>query len=76
VAVAPAAISVGSGLIAGLALALLLNSLSVKWMGTSLSGTTLLTIAVPVMCAVAVAACLVAARRALQIDAMTALRRE
>jgi len=73
---ASTAISVGSGLVAGVGLSLALKGVLAKWAEGSTMDATVLLGVVAVLAASATVACLVPARRASSIDPMAALRYE
>jgi ABC-type antimicrobial peptide transport system permease subunit len=76
VVLASVAASVGIGVVAGLAASLGVGRFLASWAGASVSHPLLITGIALLLLAVAVAACLIPARRALAIDPMVALRRE
>jgi ABC-type antimicrobial peptide transport system permease subunit len=76
VVMASAGISVGLGMITGLALSLGMNCVISAWVGNSTSHPLIVISVSLVLLIVAAAACLVPARRALSVDPMTALRCE
>ncbi len=76
IVLASVAVSVSIGIVAGLAASLGVGRLLTSWAGTTGSHPLLVTGIALVLLAVAVAACLIPARRALAIDPMIALRRE
>jgi len=71
-----ASLGVGSGLIVGVTLAQALGKFNAKVVGSNLNGSVPLMIATALLAAVATAACLLPARRALTTDPVTALRRD
>lgn len=76
VVVASTAVSVGSGLVAGVVLTLALNNVLARWAEESSRDALVLVSAIFLMSLIAAAACVVPARRALAVDPMTALRYE
>jgi putative ABC transport system permease protein len=76
VVMASAGLSVGIGIITGLALSLGLNRIISGWVGNSTSHPLIVLSVSLVLLIVAAVACLVPARRALSVDPMTALRCE
>ncbi|HEV3150718.1 MAG TPA: ABC transporter permease [Acidobacteriaceae bacterium] len=71
-----AAVSVGIGVVAGVALSMGLNRFIADWVGNSATHPLMVTGVSLLLLAVAAAACVLPARRALSVDPMTALRRE
>jgi putative ABC transport system permease protein len=71
-----AAASVGSGIVVGLVLALALNKLLVQWEAGSSRDPMLLLLATMLLALVATLACSVPAKRAIEVDPITALRYE
>jgi predicted permease len=76
IVMASAAVSVGIGIVAGVALSLGLNRFIADWVGNSATHPLMMTGVALLLLTVAVAACLAPARRALSVNPMTALRRE
>jgi putative ABC transport system permease protein len=73
---ASTAISVGSGILAGLALTLGANRLLASWSGGAWNNPLILLGTVLLLAIVAVMACAIPAFRAVSVNPMTALRRE
>jgi predicted permease len=73
---ASAAVSVGIGIAAGVALSIGLNRFISGWVGTTGNHPLMVTGVSFLLLGIATMACLVPARRALSVDPMTALRRE
>jgi ABC-type antimicrobial peptide transport system permease subunit len=71
---ASTAVSVGGGMLAGLALTLGLNRILANWSADASSSPFILLAVTVLLGAVAVMACVVPARRAASVDPMTALR--
>jgi predicted permease len=76
IVMASAAVSVGIGIAAGVALSIGLNRFISGWVGTTGNHPLMVTGVSFLLLDVAAMACLVPARRALSVDPMTALRRE
>jgi ABC-type antimicrobial peptide transport system permease subunit len=76
IVMASAAVSVGIGIVAGLALSLGLNRFISGWIGNTTSHPLIAMSVSILLLVVAAMACLLPARRALSVDPMTALRRE
>jgi ABC-type antimicrobial peptide transport system permease subunit len=76
IVMASAAVSVGIGIVAGLALSLGLNRFIAGWLGSTTDHPLIAVSVSLLLLMVAAMACLVPARRALSVDPMTALRRE
>jgi predicted permease len=73
---ASTAMSIGSGVVAGGALALAMNSVLATWVGANLRDPILMPAGAVLLTLVAAIACLLPARRAAHVDPMTALRSE
>src|ERR1700760_1274653 len=76
IVMASAAVSVGIGVVAGLVLSIGLNRFISSWVGNSTDHPWIALGVSFLLLAVAAAACLIPARRALSVDPMTALRHE
>jgi putative ABC transport system permease protein len=76
IVMASAAVSVGIGIVAGLALSLGLNRFISGWVGSTTSHPLIAICVSLLLLMVAAMACVAPARRALAVDPMTALRRE
>ncbi|HEY3991226.1 MAG TPA: ABC transporter permease [Acidobacteriaceae bacterium] len=76
IVIASAAVSVGFGIAAGVALSVGLNRFIADWVGPADNHPLMVTGISLLLLVVAAMACLVPARRALSVDPMTALRRE
>lgn len=72
--VASTTMSVGTGILAGVALALTLNALLASWVDGNMRDPMLLLVAVALMTAVAAIASILPARRDSHVDPMIALR--
>jgi predicted permease len=76
IVMASAAASVGVGIVAGLVLSIGLNRFISSWVGNTTDHSVIALGVALLLLAVAAAACVLPARRALSVDPMTALRRE